>query len=136
MSPWRALVDSAWSGDREAERLLCEEAARCIRAGEPFPPALGDWLQGGLIRRAGGRTWTRAFTLNGRQSPADVQSRKRWQDLTIAVWVDRHIANGAQTADPNNPGEPGPAFVLTAESLGLSPITVRNRYYRIKRQRG
>ncbi len=98
-----------------------------------MPPQLLSWLAGGLVRRAQGGTWIRAFAPKGRQDPETTLARKEMQDASIVHWVDRAI--DIDKLATSKDGEPGPAFDAVAKSIGITPGAVRDRYYRAKKRK-
>lgn len=124
------LIAQAEAGDKEATRELCGMAAHCLQTGVPMHPFLQGYIAGALARFGRGGTFNSAFAPMGRQPPEVTQARRTIGDMSLVYWVDRAIADGLSTSKD---GDPGPAFERVAQSFGLAPSTVRDRYY-AKRQ--
>ena len=126
-----SLVDLAMRGDEEAIKLVCKIAGRSLQTGETMHPVIHAYIAGSIARRGHGSNFRVAFSPLGRVSPETTKTRSRMQSLSLVYWVDHAIARLGLTTSCD--GDPGPAFEHVAESFGLSPTTVRNRYYEAKK---
>lgn len=126
-----SLVDLAMQGDKDAIGRVCAIAGRALQAGEAMHPAVLAYVAGSLARRGHGSSFHVAFSPLDRVSPETTKTRSRMQSMSLVYWVDHAIARQGLTTSRD--GDPGPAFEHVAESFGLSPATVRNRYYEAKK---
>lgn len=128
------LVERAKAGDELAQRMACAMAGEYMQAGKPLPVALSGYIAGALWRFGNeDRTLKLAFSPLGRLPTGMPGKRKQASDDAILYWVEHAIASGLTTSKD---GEIGPAFEKVAESLGLSPSTIKERYFERKRERG
>jgi hypothetical protein len=127
------LISRAMAGDKPAQRMACAMAGEYMQVGKPLPVSLSGYIAGSLWRFGNEDcSLNLAFAPLGRVPKEITQARKRASDSSLVYWVDHAIASGLTTSQD---GEPGPAFEQVAESFGLSPSTIRDRYYHAKQKR-
>jgi len=126
------LVGRAEHGDDDAIRQACRIAAKALKAHKHPDPFIARYISGSLSRIADGSPLKASFSPAGRVAPKVIMERRELNDLAVLHWVDYAIERlGMATS---NDGDPGPAFERVADQWGLSPFTVRNRYYSAKRR--
>lgn len=129
-----SIIDRAQAGDKSAQRIACAMAGELMQAGKTMPEPLRAYIADSLARFGSGDcSFNLAFSPLGRVPKEITTARRTAEDHALVYWVDEARAAGLVTVKQ---GEPGPAFEQVARELGLSPSTVRDRYYKAIEKRG
>ncbi|MBN2887208.1 MAG: hypothetical protein JXM75_10935 [Chromatiaceae bacterium] len=133
LSVFADIAERARRGEKKAQKKAFRMVAEAMRAGVVSPPHVAEYVMLALLHCGRGEAPMRqAFAPLGRQSPERTRARKRFEDSVLFHWCEHAIKRmGLSTS---RDGDPGPAFEHVARAYGLSAATVRDRYYRFKRQ--
>jgi hypothetical protein len=109
--------------DNEFDRSFCKAILKRFANGNGIPPPVLHWVVCLLSNRAKGLPWDKAVQAHTTQ--------KNEKTMALIEAVEMARAKGLATSEL---GDPGPAFEEAAKELGKSPATVRDRYYKLKKQ--
>ena len=126
-----SLIQDAKAGNERATRILAGIAQGALHGCWPMPKEVGGYLAGVLCRVRDGVPLKLAFSPLGRVPPEITRERRKFGDMALVLAVDKGLKRGLKTSKD---GDPGPVFERVARSFGLSPSSVRDRYYKCRDQ--